>query len=63
MRAPENLAANKPYYGDILAVLRDYIPGQSVDLIYFDVTFKKAPRFRPSAAKNLTLNLTNEEQP
>jgi hypothetical protein len=63
MPAPENPAANKLYYGDNLAVLRDYIPGQSVDLIYLDVTFKKAPRSRPTAAENLALNLSNEERP
>ena len=33
MPAPENLAPNKLYYGDNLAVLRDYIPSNSVDLI------------------------------
>jgi hypothetical protein len=36
MPAPENPAPNKLYYGDNLAVLRDYIPDQSVDLIYLD---------------------------
>jgi site-specific DNA-methyltransferase (adenine-specific) len=30
---------NKLYYGDNLAVLRDYIPDQSVDLIYLDPPF------------------------
>jgi site-specific DNA-methyltransferase (adenine-specific) len=30
---------NKLYYGDNLAVLRDYIPAQSVDLIYLDPPF------------------------
>lgn len=30
---------NKLYYGDNLQVLRDYIPGQSVDLIYLDPPF------------------------
>ena len=32
-------APNKLYYGDNLAVLRDYIPSQSVDLIYLDPPF------------------------
>jgi hypothetical protein len=32
-------AKNKLYYGDNLAVLRDYIPAQSVDLIYLDPPF------------------------
>jgi site-specific DNA-methyltransferase (adenine-specific) len=30
---------NKLYYGDNLEVLRDYIPDQSVDLIYLDPPF------------------------
>jgi DNA modification methylase len=34
-----NPAPNKLYYGDNLAVLRDYIPSQSVDLIYLDPPF------------------------
>ena len=63
MPAHENPAANKLYYGDNLAVLRNYIPGQSVDLILLDVTFRKAPRSRSAAAENLILNLTNEERP
>ena len=60
MPAPENPPANKLYYGDNLAVLREYIPGQSIDLIYLDVTFNKAARSRPTAAENLTLNLGQE---
>jgi DNA modification methylase len=39
MPAPENPAPNQLYYGDNLAVLRDYIPSQSVDLIYLDPPF------------------------
>jgi hypothetical protein len=39
MPAPENPAKNKLYYGDNLAVLRDYIPSSSVDLIYLDPPF------------------------
>jgi site-specific DNA-methyltransferase (adenine-specific) len=30
---------NKLYYGDNLEVLRDYIPDQTVDLIYLDPPF------------------------
>ncbi|HXE09653.1 MAG TPA: hypothetical protein VN612_17245 [Acidobacteriaceae bacterium] len=36
MPAPEK---NKLYYGDNLAVLRDYIPSASVDLTYLDPPF------------------------
>ena len=39
MPAPENPAPNQLYYGDSLTVLRDYIPDQSVDLIYLDPPF------------------------
>ena len=39
MPAPENPAPNKLYYGDNLAVLRDYIPSNSVDLIHLDSPF------------------------
>jgi DNA modification methylase len=34
-----NPAPNQLYYGDNLAVLRDYIPSNSVDLIYLDPPF------------------------
>jgi site-specific DNA-methyltransferase (adenine-specific) len=34
-----NPAPNQLYYGDNLAVLRDYIPSASVDLIYLDPPF------------------------
>jgi site-specific DNA-methyltransferase (adenine-specific) len=34
-----NHEKNKLYYGDNLEVLRDYIPDQSVDLIYLDPPF------------------------
>jgi site-specific DNA-methyltransferase (adenine-specific) len=33
---------NKLYYGDNLAVLRDYIPEASVDLIYLDPPFNSS---------------------
>ena len=39
MSAPQNHDKNKLYYGDNLEVLRDYIPDQSVDLIYLDPPF------------------------
>ena len=39
MPAPENPAPNQLYYGDSLTVLRDYLPDQSVDLIYLDPPF------------------------
>ena len=39
MSALQNHDKNKLYYGDNLEVLRDYIPNQSVDLIYLDPPF------------------------
>jgi DNA modification methylase len=39
MPADSPHALNKLYYGDNLAVLRDYIPDASVDLIYLDPPF------------------------
>ncbi len=39
MPSHEIPAKNKLYYGDNLQVLREYIPDQSVDLIYLDPPF------------------------
>ncbi len=39
MSALQNQPRNKLYYGDNLAVLRDYLPDNSVDLIYLDPPF------------------------
>ena len=33
------MADNKLYYGDNLAILREYVPNESVDLIYLDPPF------------------------
>ena len=33
------MADNKLYYGDNLAILREYVPDESVDLIYLDPPF------------------------
>jgi site-specific DNA-methyltransferase (adenine-specific) len=39
MAQQQNPALNQLFYGDNLAVLREYIPDQSVDLIYLDPPF------------------------
>ena len=39
MPAPAPAPKNKLYYGDNLAVLREHIPDNSVDLIYLDPPF------------------------
>jgi hypothetical protein len=70
MPAPENPAPNKLYYGDNLAVLRDYIPPPTPSTSSTTpappvrssspsraATFRKAPRSRPDTPTNLTLNL------
>jgi hypothetical protein len=71
----QNPAPNKLYYGDNLAVLRDYPRLQVLTIKELlegtksvqrplhvrDVTFKKAPRSRSPQAENLTLNLTPED--
>jgi len=33
------MTTNKLYYGDNLEILRDYIPDESVDLVYLDPPF------------------------
>lgn len=38
---------NAFYFGDNLHVLREYIPDESVDLIYLDPPFNCMRRFRP----------------
>jgi len=37
---------NTLYYGDNLNILREYIPDESVDLVYLDSPFKRARRHR-----------------
>jgi hypothetical protein len=49
---------NTLYYGDNLQVLRDYIPAQSVDLVYVD------PPFNSNASYNVLFKeKTGEESP
>jgi site-specific DNA-methyltransferase (adenine-specific) len=33
------MATNTPFYGDNLAIMREYIPDESVDLVYLDPPF------------------------
>ena len=37
--SPKPITENTLFYGDNLPILRDYIPDQSVDLIYLDPPF------------------------
>ena len=40
--APASMKTNVLYYGDNLHILRDYIPDESVDLIYLDPPFNSS---------------------
>lgn len=46
---------NTLYYGDNLDILREYIPDESVDLIYLDPPFKRARRHREGKGKQWEL--------
>ncbi len=37
---PKPITCNSLYYGDNLQILREYIPDESVDLVYLDPPFK-----------------------
>src|SRR3954465_6151348 len=48
--------ANRLFYGDNLAVLRESIPDESVDLIYLD------PPFNSNASYNVLFKAPSDEQ-
>ncbi len=39
---PQPITQNTLFYGDNLDILRDYVPDESVDLIYLDPPFNSA---------------------
>jgi len=39
------MTTNKLYYGDNLEILRDYIPDESVDLVYLDPPFNSSTTY------------------
>ena len=54
----EHIATNTLYYGDNLAVLREHVPDESVDLVYLD------PPFNSNASYNVLFKeRTGEESP
>ena len=54
----DDARTNTLYYGDNLAVLRDYVPDESVDLVYLD------PPFNSNASYNVLFKeRTGEESP
>jgi site-specific DNA-methyltransferase (adenine-specific) len=40
--APKAITENTLFYGDNLSILRDYIPTESIDLIYLDPPFNSS---------------------
>ena len=40
--APKPITENTQFYGDNLCILRDYIPTESIDLIYLDPPFNSS---------------------
>ena len=40
--APKPIIENTLFYGDNLSILRDYIPTESIDLIYIDPPLKSS---------------------
>jgi len=50
------MTTNKLYYGDNLEILRDYIPDESVDLVYLD------PPFNSNATYNVLFAEQNGTQ-
>jgi DNA modification methylase len=52
MSAP---AKNKLYYGDNLEVMRQYIPDESVDLVYLDPPFNSNRSYNVIFGKNQTV--------
>ncbi|HLZ80675.1 MAG TPA: hypothetical protein VKP04_03525, partial [Ktedonobacteraceae bacterium] len=43
--SPQPITQNTLYYGDNLKVLREYIPDESVDLIYLDPPFNSSRNY------------------
>jgi site-specific DNA-methyltransferase (adenine-specific) len=52
---PSTPAANTLYYGDCLDILREYIEGESVDLVYLD------PPFNSNATYNVLFRAPSGE--
>jgi 16S rRNA G966 N2-methylase RsmD len=48
---------NTLYYGDNLDILRRYIKDETVDLIYLDPPFKKAPKAKKKITRNEEMGL------
>src|ERR1700730_9403444 len=51
-----SVSGNRLYFGDNLDVLREYVPGESVDLVYLD------PPFNSQAHYNLVFESPTDER-
>jgi 16S rRNA G966 N2-methylase RsmD len=51
------ITKNTLFYGDNLPILREYIPDESVDLIYLDPPFKQAEKVRKKEGKQGELGI------
>lgn len=43
--SPKPITENTLFYGDNLPIMRDYIPDESIDLIYLDPPFNTQRKF------------------
>jgi site-specific DNA-methyltransferase (adenine-specific) len=48
---PKLTTANALYYGDNLDILREYIPDESIDLVYLDPPFNSNATYNTSLRK------------
>jgi len=48
---PKPITQNTLFYGDNLPILREYVPDESVDLIYMNPLFKKMEKVMKSTGK------------
>ena len=54
---PKPIPRNTLFYGDNLPILREYIPDESVDLVYLGPPFKRAQRVKKSQGKQGELGI------
>lgn len=52
--SPRPITENTLFYGDSLIILREHIPGESVDLVYLDPPFNSS---RPSGSRRTKNNV------
>jgi hypothetical protein len=62
-RATEGRMANALYYGDNLAVLRESIASESVDLIYLDPPFNSSANYNVLFSRRLAADRKRKSKP